>query len=685
VLVRARSSEGIRSFTVGVDDEAGGSIDAETGYPFRHAGDEIVVVDDGTVQTYQVPIDAATRHLRWERLGLWVVAEQPGTFEILSIVVVPGEADYAGEKAGVRSVASGGVYRRTLYTHAPGRVQYSLRVPAAGRFDVDLGVVGYEVPVTFRVTAATAGGVAEVLLDHTHSESERVSHQTADLSHLAGQMVTLSLEANANRAGTVALWGAPTVSGERTEERPNVIFYVIDGASADYLSAYGYNRRTTPTLERLAAEGAVFEHAYSNADWTRPSTASFMTSLHHSVLGGFRGGFNVIPENAPTMAEHMHQAGYQTAVFTANPNAGSMSGLERGVDYFREDWDDVSYATGLGVKESSRYLHAEFGRWREQRPAQPYWVHFQTVDVHQEVPADPPFSGLFVSPAEVQQWRDWDERLRREGGHGIYSSAYEATGIDRVQFFTLHQGLHDENMAHNDYQLGRLVDRLKAEGEWENTLLVIGSDHGTNAAMDDMAIATLEDLPPRWSNPGFRPTYSRIPLILVWPGRIPGGQRIDETVSMIDVLPTILDLAGLPMPEVMQGQSLAPLLLGEEGWEPRPVIIEQFNADGFVPDEYSRIEIVDGRWGASLEIKPAPQPPPGALRPVPLLLYDLWNDPLCLHRLHEERPELVEHYSRLLEDRFAAHQALAQRFLPGGEVTLNPEQLRALHALGYIQ
>ena len=269
--------------------------------------------------------------------------------------------------------------------------------------------------------------------------------------------------------------------------------------------------------------------------------------------------------------------------------------------------------------------------------------------------------------------------------HGVYSQAYEKTGIDRVAFFTLHQGLHDENMAHNDHQLGRLVERLKARGEWENTLLIVGSDHGVTAAMDDMGIAVLDTLPPRWSNPSFRPSYSKVPLLFIWPGRIPAGQRLDQTVSMIDVLPTILDLVGLPMPEVMQGQSLAPLLLGEEGWEPRPVILEQSNADGLAPEEYSRIEVVDGRWGASLEISPSPQAPPEELRPVPLLLYDLWNDPMCLYSLHEEHPDLVEKYTAFLEAQIAAHQALAQQFTPGADVALTPEQLRALRALGYIR
>jgi len=452
------------------------------------------------------------------------------------------------------------------------------------------------------------------------------------------------------------------------------------------MSVYGYNRRTTPNLERISAEGAVFEHAYSNSDWTRPSTPSFMTSLQHSVLGGFKNGFNVIPVEAQTMAQHLHRAAYQTAVFIANPNAGRMSGLERGVDFFREDWAEFAYIGGENYRESSRFLHEAFWEWREEYPAEPYWVHFQTTDLHEEIPAVAPFSGLFVGPEQVKTWREWDDRLDEEGGHGVYSEAYEKTGISRVEFFTLHQGVFDENMAHTDYQLGRLVERLKAEGEWENTLLIVGADHG-EGTMDDIGIAIQDSLPPRWGRPMFRTSMSRVPLIFVWPGHIAGGQRFSQpVVSMIDVLPTILDLVGLPMPEVMQGQSLAPLLLGREGWEPRPVILDMFDADGLA-NEHSLIEVVDGRWGASLEISPRPRPllPESRRRPVPLLLYDLWNDPMCLYSLHEERPDLVEHYTKFLEAQWEAHQALGQLFTPSESVVLTPEQLERLRALGYIQ
>ena len=97
------------------------------------------------------------------------------------------------------------------------------------------------------------------------------------------------------------------------------------------------------------------------------------------------------------------------------------------------------------------------------------------------------------------------------------------------------------------------------------------------------------------------------------------------------------------------------------------------------------IEVIDGRWGASLEINPDPEQEPERQRPVPLLLYDLWNDPVAVHSLHEERPDLVKKYTAFLEAQWEAHGALAQHFTPGGDVELTAEQLRTLRALGYIQ
>jgi len=568
-------------------------------------------------------------------------------------------------------------HRRVLYTRVPGRIEYRVRVPENARFDVGLGVVRDDLAVDFRVAVTLETGEERALLEERYSDHEQWQQRSVDLSAFGGQTIHLSLEADAAEPGAVAFWATPTISAQRRAEKPNVIFYVLDGGGADYMSLYGYHRRTTPNLERLAAEGAVFERAYSNSSWSKPSTTSFMTSLHSSVLGNTRDRFDPLPEEVVTMAQHFHRTGYQTAVFTSNAWAGSMSSLGRGVDRMRD----------AGVERdstSSVELHQDFWNWRAEYPGGPYWVHFQPTDVHNESgDTDPPFRGLFLSPDQEKTWRDWDERLKEAGDHGVYRESFEKTGISRPDFFSLHQRMIDQNMAHQDYQLGQFIARLKAIGEWENTLMIIGADHSIDAAADDMGIAIQDELPPEWTYAIFRPSISRVPLIFFWPGHIDGGQRFDGPVSMIDVLPTVLDLVGLPAPEVLQGQSLAPLLLGREGWTQRPVIFDEVWLDSASGELQGLQEVVDGRWGASLWVGPDHERE-SQRRPVQLLLFDLWNDPWCLSPVNDDWPDLVEKYSALLKAQWRAHRELAEQFTPGGEVALTSEQLETLRALGYI-
>jgi arylsulfatase A-like enzyme len=297
-------------------------------------------------------------------------------------------------------------------------------------------------------------------------------------------------------------------------------------------------------------------------------------------------------------------------------------------------------------------------------------VHFQTVDVHrpQRGVLLPPFSGLYLEPARRAEYLQWD----RQVGHWAVLELFEEAGVDRLEFYDRVQRLYSEGMAAQDHQIGKLVERLKRTGEWSNTLFIVAADHG----QFETGLVQLEPYPPYGQHTNLRPERTRVPMIFVWPGHIAGGQRFTDPVSMIDMLPTVLDLAELPPPEVMQGQSLAPLLLGTGGWEPRPVILDEFYVDSESGELRGWLEVIDGRWGASLAINPHPEglsPLDAALpgqfiedqrgeRPAPLLIYDLWNDPYCLNSLHEERPDLVEKYTELLEAQWAANQVLAQRF-----------------------
>jgi arylsulfatase A-like enzyme len=665
------------------------------------------VFDDGSVQTYFLPLRSRPGDVTLENLAVFIGAPGPASLEILSIALVPRGSDYL-EDHGVRSVTRDSVTRHTLFAHTPAAFTWRIGVPDGGRLDLALACLPGEA-VTYRVSAGPPGGETRVLLEERVEDGGTWRQVSADLAAWAGAEIELALEAESERAGAVALWGAPLVSGSHASERPNVIFYVIDGGGADLMSLYRYNRRTTPFLEELAREGVSFERAYSNSTWTQASTASFMTSLHHSVLGGLRRGIHStpVPTSAVTMAEHMRRGGYQTAVFTSNPNAGRVIGLERGVDWMEDGETESS--------TSSAELHEWFWGFREACPGLPYWVHFQTTDVHEPNESVPPYAGLFVTAEDRARLEQWEERLFESAAGAafgttsivdFYDRALAAAGIERSAYFNARRGLYDETMAHQDEQLRRLVERLRARGEWENTLLVIASDHGHPAGtFARFGRGLFEPQPEGWQGALFDSYSTRIPLLFVWPARIAGGRVIREPASMIDVLPTILDLAGLPPPEVAQGRSLAPLLFGEGTPSGTgEVLFDEFRVDEATGELVGNLEIIDGRWGASLEIGPLPEgsDPTKGRHAVPaggrwgavhpffpeaprLLLYDLWNDPFARRAVNDEHPDLVEHYRRVLLERWQAQLALAQRFGAAESEPLEPEQLEQLRELGYIR
>jgi choline-sulfatase len=424
--------------------------------------------------------------------------------------------------------------------------------------------------------------------------------------------------------------------------KPNVVLYIIDGAASELMSVYGYERPTTRYLERLAAEGAVFENAYSNSSFTKTSVPSFMTSLQSSVLGGFRSESDPLPAQAVTMAERMHKAGYWTVVLTSNPFCGRISSLDRGVDVMRD--------TGMGgARPSSAELRREFWRIREAHPAEPYWVHFQPTDVH----------------------RPWEA-----------TSALSGSQIDPERLYRTARKLYEEAMIFQDREIGRLVDRLKKTGEWERTLFIVAADHSHVSA----GLPFFDPDSPPWEAPILASQKSRIPMIFVWSGKIPAGRRISQPVSMIDMLPTVLDLAGLSRPETAQGRSLAPLLLGRKGWKPRPVVLDEFYADG--ADLFGSIEIVDGRYGASLRIDPRPDDKKSSrvrLRPAPLLIFDVQADPHALRSIHAERPDLVAKYSKMLGRLWKEDLTLSRKYTRAGQIPMTSEEIERLRSLGYIR
>lgn len=684
LVIRLKTSDKLRFFMVLFDYPKN-----EPGYDyasFLNWGRMVQPVDDGDVHSYTVNVGTTEGDQEtWPRLGFQVVAKDPASFDLLSVTLIPAEAAFTASPAGVSTEARDGDYRRVLYAHAPARLEYSVRVPEGGRLDFGMGVLYPDPAVTFRVSAE-ADGDGKPLFEEDYTDRTAWAQRSVDLSSWAGRTVRLALSAETAGGRNVALWAAPTLSGStpQASDRPNVIVYIIDGGAAEFMSLYGYNRHTTPNLTRLAESGALFANAYSTATWTKPSTMSFMTSLTPGMFGGYKNPGDPLPPKAEPMGELMHQAGYQTAHFTANPFCGTMSSLDRGMDAMRETISE-------GNSVSSEKLHEIFWQWRESYPGEPYWVHFQTVDVHPPHEPVQPFAGLHVT-AERRATGKADEMRLREAARAMgqeervddsvyLKKLYERAGVDPYAYTQTFRDAYDEAVAHNDYQIGKLVERLQATGEWERTLLIVAADHGWGHVHELMQY---ENPQPR-GGLMLNPYLTRVPMLFVWPGHIPAGQRFEEPVSMLDLLPTVLDLLHLPKAEHLAGRSLAALLQGRQGWEPRPVLLEEVMIDRETGEPWGYVEVIDGRWGAGLQIgQPSndEDPPTDEER---LLVYDLWDDPFCQHSVNADHPDLVKKYRELLGNRFREHLAVAKDFPREDQLALSNEQLEQLRSLGYLQ
>jgi len=183
-----------------------------------------LAVADGSIQTYRFSLSLSEANIRrrwqgpWTHLSIGCASPRVGAaLDILSVRVVP--TPYAEAPAGVRyevrEDVHSDVHRRTIFTHTPGKLEYRLHTPEAGQLDVGLGVLKEEAPVDFKITAKPDGGDTVTILQETYADHKHWAERRIDLSDFSGEIITLSLEANAERAGTVAFWAKPTVSSTK--------------------------------------------------------------------------------------------------------------------------------------------------------------------------------------------------------------------------------------------------------------------------------------------------------------------------------------------------------------------------------------------------------------------------------------------------------------------------------------
>lgn len=288
-------------------------------------------------------------------------------------------------------------------------------------------------------------------------------------------------------------------------EAPNVVLISVDTLRADHLGCYGAPAVETPAIDRLAAEGVRFQHAYSPAPLTLPAHWTIHTGIEPWRHGVLDNGMVLRERPATTLAERFSEAGYDTAAFVAAFVLNRAFGLDRGFRHYDDgpgsdaELDQLFHSTAPADERVSRALH-----WLRRPRSQPFFLWLHLYDPHS--PYEPP-------------------------------SAFRKLYADRP---------YDGEIAFVDMQLARLLTAIESSPEGVRTLIVLLSDHGESLGEHGelthgmlLYDATLQ-----------------VPLIFRLPSRLPAGAARPDAVTLADVAPTVLALAGLPPGEPVDGVDL---------------------------------------------------------------------------------------------------------------------------------
>jgi arylsulfatase A-like enzyme len=452
-------------------------------------------------------------------------------------------------------------------------------------------------------------------------------------------------------------------SEPETPKAKNVLLLVVDTLRADRLGCYGYERDTSPNIDALAAEGALYEHCFSQACWTVPSMISMMSGVFVTQAE------SALPEGLIVVAEALQARGMETAAFPANPTLCLDRGFERGFDHF------VSV-----MPSTANVLCDEFESWYEakqsddDRSGNPFFVWAQFLDPHQ--PYNPQaehalFNG--PAPANAELRKRWSAEQAR-----VVELSPDLESLSLVQATNKMNrlcNLYDGEVHQSDAGIGRVLDLLRASNELKDTLVIIASDHGEmlfehpqESALVQSCIDSKGGLPDGVMNlfgNGHRPWYYEnlwnTPLILWGPG-IPAGVRREQLAANLDIFPTILEALDFPPIPGLQGQSLY------GGLEPQRDRIFAYG---------HRTTAVREATGKKLFLHPRALHQMEGEGPLPPNLFDLAQDPTEVRELSAEAEDELSRLTQLLE---------AWQYKNRREVTnsTSAEQRKVLEDLGYV-
>lgn len=410
-----------------------------------------------------------------------------------------------------------------------------------------------------------------------------------------------------------------------TASPPNILLITIDTTRADRMGFLGCKRGLTPNLDALGKQGVVFSRAYSQYPLTVPSHATILSGTYpqfHRV-----NDFGIpLAKDVPYLPQILREHGYQTAAFVASsaldPTSGWVPGFNRGFDTYDADFHALPgkndrYQT---LEHRADYVVAHALAWLKDHPHGPFFAWVHVYDPH--APYDPP------EP---------------------FKSRYASQ-------------LYDGEIAYADSVLGKFLADLRALGLYDNTLIAVMSDHGEAFGEHD-----------EFTHGIFLYDETiRVPLLLRMPANRFAGQQVDARVGLVDVVPTILEGVGIPVPKAVQGESLLPLMRPAHGSD--PALARLRNRPAYAETDYPHR---DFGWSSLRALRANKYLFVAAPRKE---LYDESADPNAEHNLAPTAPAVAQTLSSKLD---TFRQQTASSAKPG-TADLDPQLVQQLAALGYV-
>ncbi len=423
------------------------------------------------------------------------------------------------------------------------------------------------------------------------------------------------LALSALAVAAVALGASLLIARSPGKKPRNVVLISIDTCRADHLGCYGYSPRLTPNVDALAGQGVRFTSVITPFPMTLPAHCSMLTGLYPKTHGVRANGIR-LGGNSLTLAKVLRSAGYQTAGFVGGFPMSARFGLGQGFETYDDRLPEVGH--GLDPECKAEVVSRRGMEWLEQHGGQPFFLFLHYYDPH--FPYDPP-------------------------------SPFPQT--------------YDGELAYVDLWIGKVMEKMRALGRDDDTLVVVAGDHGEGLGEHGE------------TEHGFlvyQNTLS-VPLIVRCPAGRPHGSRVDENVSLVDVMPTVLGLLGLRIPRQVQGVDLSgfcgagvpPAAAKTPAAGPRPMYSETLWPELY--DCNPMYCVIEGTWKYIQSRRPE--------------LYDLSRDGAEKVNLVDQEPARARQLRGRLEALQKAMPAAADS--PGGAgASLDKDTLRRLESLGYV-